>query len=188
MEVGVARRLRTRIAWAVLVLLAIVAAVEAVHLNRLQHWNALIDGGRLPSTVDGLPPEIRFAAAHALAASGVHDQALDRYRSLQSAASSDDTPLGRAARFNAANLLLRQAITVRAGDQPGQAITLIELAKESYREVLRHEPEHWGARYNLERAQRLLPDPGEVDDAPSEAKRDAERAATTMRGYSPGLP
>jgi hypothetical protein len=27
-----------------------------------------------------------------------------------------------------------------------------------------------------------------VDDEPPEARRSAERAATTMRGYSPGLP
>ena len=64
----------------------------------------------------------------------------------------------------------------------------IELAKESYREVLRHDPEDWAARYNLERAQRLVADPEEVDDEPPEARRSAERAATTMRGYSPGLP
>jgi mxaK protein len=83
---------------------------------------------------------------------------------------------------------MRQALEVRAGDQPGQAIPLIELAKEVYREVLRNDPGHWDARYNLERAQRLLPDPDEAEDAPAAAKRDAERAVTTMRGYSPGLP
>ena len=42
--------------------------------------------------------------------------------------------------------------------------------------------------YNLERAQRLVPDPDEADEAPPELNRNAERAATTMRGYSPGLP
>ena len=46
----------------------------------------------------------------------------------------------------------------------------------------------WAARYNLERAQRLVADPDEADDEPPESRRSAERAATTMRGYSPGLP
>ena len=78
---------------------------------------------------------------------------------------------------------------VRAGTQPGQAIALIELAKELYRDVLRADPQHWDARYNLDRAQRLLPDPDEAPEAaPPDTHRDAERAATTMRGYSPGLP
>ena len=43
--------------------------------------------------------------------------------------------------FNSANLLLRQAERVRAGNQPGQAIPLIELAKETLREILRHDPQ-----------------------------------------------
>lgn len=85
--------------------------------------------------------------------------------------------------------MLRQALVVRAGMQPGQAIALIELAKELYRDVLRADPQHWDSRYNLDRGQRLLPDPDEaLEAAPPDINRNAERAATTMRGYSPGLP
>ena len=126
---------------------------------------------------------MRFAAAHAQAASGAGDAALSRYGALQ-----DDTPLGQAARYNAANLLMRQAIALRAGAQPGLALPLVELAKEHYREVLRRDPDDWNARYNLERAQRLVPDPDEADDTPVGPQRNAERAATTMRGHAPGLP
>ncbi|MDO9314605.1 MAG: MxaK protein, partial [Burkholderiaceae bacterium] len=68
------------------------------------------------------------------------------------------------------------------------ALPLIELAKETYRELLRADPDNWAARYNLERAQRLLPDPDDGDAPPAEAPSNAERAATTMRGSSPGLP
>ena len=99
-----------------------------------------------------------------------------------------DDALGRAARYNSANLLLRQAIELQASPQPGQALALIELAKENYRQVLRRDPDAWDARYNLERAQRLVPEPEQVDDAPPELNRNAERAATTMRAYAPGLP
>ena len=77
---------------------------------------------------------------------------------------------------------------MRATSQPGQAIPLLELAKENYREVLRNDPGQWDARYNLERAQRLLPDPDDTLAEPADIKRDAERAVTTMRGYSPGMP
>ncbi len=76
----------------------------------------------------------------------------------------------------------------RPSPQPGQALALIELAKENYRQVLRRDPDAWDARYNLERAQRLVPEPEQIDDAPPELNRNAERAATTMRAYSPGLP
>jgi mxaK protein len=84
--------------------------------------------------------------------------------------------------------LLRQAIELRAGDQPGQALPLIELAKEQYRELLRRQPQDWNARYNLERAQRLLPDPEDVEREATAAPRERERAATTMRAQTLGLP
>lgn len=136
-----------------------------------------------PKALDADLPELRFARAAALAAQGASDPALDLYRSLQG-----DSALGQAARYNSANLLMQRATELREGPQAGQAIALIELAKEHYRDVLRTEPNHWDARYNLERAQRLLPDPDEADDEPPEAARNRERAVTTMRGYSPGLP
>ena len=64
--------------------------------------------------------------------------------------------------------------------------------RESFRpfapSVLREDVAQWDARYNLERAQRLLPDPDEADPSAAQAPHNAERAATTMRGYSPGLP
>ena len=183
MKIGVSRR-RTRAALVLLALIAIGALIDAAYLWRQERWNALIVTGQVADNTTNGPAELRFARAHAAAASGAHEQALQRYRPLQG-----DSALGQAARYNSANLLLRQALVVRARAQPGQAIALIELAKEMYRDVLRDEPQHWAARYNLERAQRLLPDPDEaLDAAPPETPRDAERAATTMRGYSPGMP
>jgi mxaK protein len=173
----------TRAAWLLLALTAFAAAIDGALLWRDEQRNALILAGAVPAASSGLPPPMQFAQAHALAASGADEAALKRYGALQ-----DDSPLGQAARYNSANLLLRQAIALREAAQPGQSLALIELAKESYRAVLRHDPGHWDARYNLERAQRLLPDPDEADAAAAQAPSGAERAATTMRGYSPGLP
>lgn len=143
---------------------------------------------RLPA--DDEARELRFAAAwrsallaRQQASAPEREAALARYRPLQ-----DDGPLGQAARYNSANLLLRQAIEVRATLQPGQAIALLELAKEGYRDVLRHDPGFWEARYNLERAQRLLPDAEEEEPPVNEPAPEAERAVTTMRGHSAGLP
>jgi mxaK protein len=180
---GLATRRRTRFVLAALGLLLAAALFDAAVLWRAAQTNALIASGKPAPDAPGQPPELRFAQARAQAASGARDAALNRYRALQS-----DPRLGAAARYNSANLLVRQAIEVRASTQPGQSIALLELAKEYYRDVLREDPSHWDARYNLERAQRLLPDPDEDEAGPLGQERNRERAVTTMRGYSPGLP
>lgn len=173
-------RLTRGVRVAVALLLA-AGLLDAALLWRDLQRNAQIADGAVPA--DSPVPEHRFALAHALAASGAADAALEAYRPLQA-----DPRLGAAARFNSANLLLRQAIVLRAGPQPAQALPLIELAKEQYRELLRHDPQDWDARYNLERAQRLQPDPQDGEFDPTAAPRERERAATTMRAQSLGLP
>jgi mxaK protein len=174
---------RTRVAWLMLAALVVAAAVDTGWTRHLHELNAQIQAGQANPPPANAEPELQFAHAHALGARGDFDQALKRYQTLE-----NETPLGQAARYNSGNLLLRQALRMIDGSQSGQAIALIELAKENYREVLRRDPGHWDARYNLERAQRLLPDPEEVEPAGGEESKRAERAATTMRGYSPGLP
>jgi mxaK protein len=176
-------RATTRIVWLLLAATAVAGAVESALWWRDQQRNALIASGAVPADAKDLPLPMQFAQAHALAASGADDAALAHYGALQG-----DSPLGQAARYNSANLLMRQAVALREADKPGQALALIELAKEHYRDILRHDPGHWHARYNLERAQRLVPDPEESEVPVAGPQRSAERAATTMRGFSPGLP
>ena len=174
---------RVRAVMALAVVVAIIAVVDGMATLRQQRWNDAITARRVPAGAKELPPQAQFAQAFAEAASGADEPALNRYRALQ-----EEPSVGQAARYNSANLLLRQAARLRDGAQAGLAIPLIELAKETYREVLRRDPNDWNARYNLERAQRLLPEPEEDDLAPPDMARSAEHAATTMRGYSPGLP
>jgi mxaK protein len=178
---GLSTRRTTRVVFALGAALLAAAAFDSAMLWRDAGRNALIAEGQVPA--DSEVPELRFAHASAQAASGAAEAALNGYRALQ-----DDPRLGAAARYNSANLLLRQAIELRAGDQPGQALPLIELAKEQYRELLRRQPQDWNARYNLERAQRLLPDPEDVEREATAAPRERERAATTMRAQTLGLP
>ena len=166
-----------------LVVLAALAAHDGWRLSEAEALNARIRAGQVTAESTEARRELRFAAAHAAAASGATDSAINRYAAL-----AGDDAIGQAARYNGANLLLRQALALRAAQQAGQALALVELAKEGYREILRREPEDWAARYNLERAQRLVPDPDDTEEEPPPPARGAERAATTMRGYSPGLP
>ncbi len=177
------RRKGVRLALLALALLAVAAAADLWQLRRVQSLNLLIGSGQVPAPAAGAAPELQFAHAQAQAASGAVDAAINRYGAI-----AGTSALGRAARYNGANLLLRQALELHANQRAGQALALVELAKEGYREVLRHDADDWAARYNLERAQRLLPDPEEGEDVGTEAPRAAERSATTMRGYSPGLP
>ncbi len=188
---GLSSRALTRAVLALLVVAVLAALVDAVSLWRARQADALIarvvQGDVAIADAPGDLPELRLAQAVAQArspaASAARDAALNRYRALQ-----NHPRLGATARYNSANLLVRQAVEVQASAQPGQAIALLELAKETYRDVLRDDPAHWDARYNLERAQRLLPDPDDEEPGPVTQERNRERAVTTMRGYSPGLP
>lgn len=170
------------VALGLLAVLVGVAGFDAALLARAARWNAAIEAGARDAPADA-PAPVRLAQAHALDVDGAHEAALSRYGALQ-----DDPAVGRVARYNAANLLMRRAVELRAGAHPGQALPLVELAKEHYRELLRRDPGDWAARYNLERAQRLVPDPEEAEIDPASARSRAERAMTTMRGHSPGLP
>lgn len=174
---------RTRWAWAALAVVATALAIDAAGLWRAHRLNGRILAAEVAASGTEPAPELQFVQAQAMAASGAVDAALKRYQAVQG-----DAHLRQAARYNSANLLLREAMRVREGTEPGQAIALAELAKELYRDVLRNDPGHWDARYNLERAQRLLPDPEEGDGSPADESRQAERAATTMRGFTLGLP
>jgi mxaK protein len=108
----------------------------------------------------GAPPMVVFAHGVRLDREKDYDAALAAYSEAESRGElRHDTALGHAARLNASNIYLRRAIEVATRDgAAARAITLIELAKTGYRRVLRERPDEWGARYNLELAQVLVPD------------------------------
>ena len=196
---------RTRVAWRGLIAVALVAAAAGLSWALKARDNTVIGGEALQAKVlaeasadvraagqgdrqsdaqaeiDSTAPALLFAQAHALAAADQVEPALVRYRALYGHPS-----LGGAARYNSANLLLRQALALRNDtanpDAAGQALPLIELAKQGYREVLRANPGQWDARYNFERAQRAQPDPDDIDAPIGEPSARPERSPTTTRG------
>ena len=96
-----------------------------------------------------------FAKAYALHQQGQYQAALTLYGTLTQTA---DNALLIRLKFNMANAYLQQALAVNADNQRDLVLPLVELAKQSYRDVLQQQPQYWPAKYNLERALQLWPD------------------------------
>ena len=163
----------------VAVALATVTVVESVRLQHAQSVNAAVaELSRVASSVsragskalppawatagagDRLPPEARLARAVSLARVD-YDAALSAYKAI---IQSNRDDLRLIALYDLGNLHLHHAIQAGLADA-AQSLPLTELAKQSYRDLLRRDPTDWDARYNLERALRLAP---EEDDASDE--------------------
>jgi len=161
-----------------------VAAWQGARLVVALRWNRLIESGHVRGDVARAPPEVRFAAAYASAQSGAVQEALDAYRALL----VDAAPrLRHDAMFNAGNLYLQRAMAARAMTDQAASLTLAELAKASYRDLIREDSSDWDARYNLEKTLRLAPD-AEGDDEALYTPPTHLRAAPTAPGTSLGLP
>lgn len=173
-----------------LILLAItLAAAVLTTLWQLQLANLTDKQWHLAQSGKSLPVQAssseKIAKALFLTREQSYTDALKLYQEIE--ATTPDSEYARIARFNSANLNMQEAFSLIANDQRGRALPLIEVAKQLYRQLLRIQPDDWGSRYNLSRALLLVPDPlpGAEGIAPPD---DAERAVTTMRGFSPGMP
>lgn len=162
----------------ILVLLVVAIAIEGYHLGGLYAINRTITEGGAPAG-ESERGEIVFAQAYLAGQKGESQAALGLYQRVQG-------PLKAPAQYNGANILLRQAMDTAKTDGGLRAVPIFELAKESYRGVLREAPAYWDAKYNLERALRLAPEA--VEGEAIGRNPDAERAVTTMRGFTLGLP
>jgi mxaK protein len=166
---------------------ALAAAMQAARLQQAASVNRAIAAASVPASAPEVDAdeagEARFARAAALAEAGRYEEAVDAYKGV---ARSERASLRRAALFNLGNLHLREGQRREASDAT-QALALYELSKQSYRDLLREDPNDWDARYNLERALWQAP---EADDAEEEqaAPQQSERAVTTMKGGGGELP
>ncbi len=128
-------------------------------LHRADRVNAAMAAASAVSFEEDLP-ELRLAQAQTLSESGTYDSALAGYKSILRGHRED---LRRIALYDAGNLHLRRALH----EDPENLMVilpLVELAKQSYRDLLREDPDQWDARYNLESALRLAPDDDVSDD------------------------
>jgi mxaK protein len=152
---------------------------QLYRIDRLQR--DLADPTRI--RVDADTPEVsRFAKALHLARQGEVAEAIRLYNGLRD---SDDLGLRERALHNLATLYLRDAASLwnsRGVLEYSRVLTLVELAKEHYREVLRLNPANWDARHNLEYTHRITPPPRE------KPKADFQGTKSSVFATLPGLP
>ena len=165
---------------AVLVCTAL-AGYEALRLREASRTNEAIS---VHGATLGTLPEAQFAQAILLAKQGSYDAALERYKAVSRGSRAD---LATDALYNAGNLHFREALKEEGPDSAVRMLPLIELAKQSYRSVLRRDPRSWDARYNLDRALWLAP---ELDESLSFSvpRNTEERVMSTLRSTRGDLP
>ncbi len=181
-------RARLLVAPLLALLFAALLARDAQRLWQALRFNALIEAQAAPAP-QAPPPVSRFQPGLVLfvhAHGAVHQGRLQDALSLYKDAAADPA-VAVAASYNSGNIHLRQALELAAQQALAQSPQAVELAKQQYREALRRDPGHWPAKYNLERALWLAPELPE-ETAAGAAPEHSERAVTTMRGFTIGLP
>lgn len=166
----------------------LLAAYQMWGLHRAGRINAAIAAASVANIDDG-GPEVRFARAAELAKTGKFEEAAKAYKAL---VQGDRPDLKRAALFNLGNLHMREALkherNESGGGEAGNALPLIELAKQNYRDLLRADPGDWDARYNLELALRLAPELDEPGNGEDNVPTWERRVAPRAQGFRIELP
>lgn len=175
---------RRRMFLAITAMLGAIAALALGRMLRIDHWNALMASPAIVAAPEDAPPSVRLAQAHALSARGKFWAALSLYREI---IANGDPALRTTARFNEGNLLLREAVALLAAGDDARAQPLLQLAKVSYRQVLREQPMDWDAKHNLELALRWSPE-AEEEEGDATKPEVMSRAPILERGVVQGLP
>ncbi len=185
------RALKHRMIWALLLgslLLACVQLWSAYRIHRENQWIADLSAGR-DVGIDNLvtaAPQVRLARAVYLRQQQRYNEALD---TLSLIVGQGDTRLQTLSRYNLGNIFLTQAMAEVEAGRINQAMPLLTLAKQAYRQALQLDSRFWDAKYNLELAMRLLPEFDRISQ--TEADDDAASPSqlwTTLPGFPRGLP
>ena len=178
------RRKHVHIAFALTAaVFATAAAHQTVKLRHADRVNEAIASAR-SGNLDPSIPEARFAHAAALADAGEYEAAVQAYKALTQAERGE---IKYAAQFNLGNVHMREASKHGAADS-ARWLPMIELAKQSYRNLLREHPPQWDARYNLELALRLAPEFESMSWTGEDPRPDSERATSTISNSMMELP
>ena len=133
-------------------------------------------------------PRVWIAASRQPARQGrIAEAAALLRRAADASAGPKRGELRSTAWYDLGNLYLREGLRLAQSGADASALPLLELSKESYRNALLDRPDLWDAKFNLELALRLAPDP-DPDDTGAPQVLTGERAVTTMRSFTLGLP
>src|SRR5262249_547188 len=144
-ELAVKRRTVHLIFGATALVTGIVAGWQTTQLWQAERVNAAITAA---GSIDADLPEAQFPQAPAPRPRTDSEAATRAWKALIAGERAD---LREGARYNLGNLHLREALAHGEADV-ANALPLVELAKQRYRDALRERPDDWEARYNLERA------------------------------------
>jgi mxaK protein len=168
-------------------LVAIELAVESWQLARSNQVNQQLKA-RLADELTSAPmaddPRVWIGASRQPERAG---RIAEAAALLRRAADESRGELRQIALYDLGNLYLRDALRVRQSGADASALPLLELAKESYRTALLERPDLWDAKFNLELALRAAPDL-DPDETGAPPILTGERAVTTMRAFTLGLP
>ena len=167
-----------------LIPILVVFAVDLYGLLDQRRVNAMLARGELTLVAERDTARGRLARAYRLHTGGRLEEALAAYGTVAPDAEPD---LRSVQRFNLGNLYLERAVELERKDEIQPAMSLVELAKQNYREILARDSHHWDARYNLSRALEMLPDVGAVDFEDEFNPERSPQAPQASRSYE-GLP
>ena len=172
--------------WPVYALVAVltVLCVDLYGLLDHRRVNAMLAQGEIALLAQRDTLRGQLARAYRLHADRKLKEAIAAYGAI---ASESEPELRKAQYFNLANLYLERAAELERADQTQSAMSLVELAKQNYREILARDPHHWDSRYNLSRALEMLPDIAAVNYENELNPERSPQAPQAARSYE-GLP
>lgn len=131
-------------------------------------------------------PELRLARALYLKQKHRYDEALS---TLSLIMEQGDQVFRAKVRYNLGNLYLEQAMNHVETMKMNEALPLVDLAKQAYRQALALNSQDWDSKYNLEVAMRLLPEMDRINSGnEDDPKKQATQLWTTVPGFPRGLP
>lgn len=185
------RTLRHQTIWAVFLASLLLAALQLTAVYRIHsqnQWLAELRAGQdvAIDKVMTAAPELRLARAIVLKQKQRYDEALE---TLGLIVDQGGNTLQVQSRYNLGNLYLTLAMAEVDAGRINQAMPLLTLAKQAYRQALKLDSGFWDAKYNLELAMKLLPEFDRI--SPNEPDDDAAKPSqlwTTVPGFPRGLP
>lgn len=195
------RRLQHRMIWALLLGGLLLSLSQAWSLYGLYGENQLIaewaawanrqSPNSSAKNADDSPayhatPQLLLARAAYLHQKQRYNEAL---AILSLLVSQGDSRLQTQSRYNLGNVYLSQALAEVEAEHINQAVPLLTLAKQAYRQALTQDSGLWDAKYNLELAMRLLPEFDRISQTADD--NDAVQPSqlwTTLPGFPRGLP